>query len=158
MQTSKHKTKSFYCDRCLNPFTSQAVLDKHLEWCSQHDAVNQTCLKKVQKVPFWIFLDFKNHYKSMRVYADMEAFPVLMDTCSPNSNQSYTKQYQKHEPCSYRYYIKSFDENVYKSKMHHFTKQCESDDIAQRLVQSFEKDVKELYIHCLLYTSPSPRD
>ena len=38
-QTSKRNGAQYYCMRCLNPFHSQESLDKHLEYCSTHEAV-----------------------------------------------------------------------------------------------------------------------
>ena len=43
-QTSKRNGAQYYCMRCLNPFHSQESLDKHLEYCSTHEAVNIECL------------------------------------------------------------------------------------------------------------------
>ena len=60
-------------------------------------------------------ISFKNIHKSMRmpfiVYADFESFIKPIDTCEPNPNKSYKKQYQKHIPSSFCYYIKYFDDN-----------------------------------------------
>ena len=39
MQKSKKKVKKFVCDYCVNVFGSEEVLEKHLEYCSEHDAV-----------------------------------------------------------------------------------------------------------------------
>ena len=40
-----------------------------------------------------------------------------MQSCEPNPESSYTKQYQKHEPSSFCYYIKCFDDEVYEPKL-----------------------------------------
>ena len=34
------KTKKHVCDFCLNTFGNDELLEKHLEYCSKHDAVN----------------------------------------------------------------------------------------------------------------------
>ena len=44
------------------------------------------------------------------VYAESEK----LDTTQPNLKQSYTKQYQKHTPSGFCYYIKCFNDLVYK--------------------------------------------
>ena len=62
------------------------------------------------------YLKFKNFPNSEKVpfvvYADFEALIKEMDNCDPDPNKSYTKKYQKHEPISFSYYIKCFDNNV----------------------------------------------
>ena len=104
MQTSKHKEKCFICRRCINPFNTKERLREHLESCSKHDAV-KTKLPQEGSV-----LKFKHFFKSMRVpfvvYADFESFTQQLDTSQPNPECSYTKQYQKHIPSGFCYYIK----------------------------------------------------
>jgi len=66
-------------------------------------------------------LRFKNYKRSMKVpfivYADFEAFAKPVHTCQPNPEHSYTKQYQKHIPSSFCYYIKCFDDTIYPGKL-----------------------------------------
>ena len=38
-QVDKHDGRKYFCHRCLNPFNTQSSLDKHLECCSNHEAV-----------------------------------------------------------------------------------------------------------------------
>ena len=45
-QVSNHKEKSYFCDRCLNPFWCEQSLNKHLEYCSNHEAVKIEMSKK----------------------------------------------------------------------------------------------------------------
>ena len=108
-QVSKHHGKKYFCMRCLNPFNDQKALDKHEEYCSNHEAVKIIMPKK------GTMLRFEN-YRGERVpfviYADFESCIKSIDTCDPNPENSYTKQYQKHEPISFYYYIKSFDSEV----------------------------------------------
>jgi len=94
-------------------------------------------------------LSFNNFNRSMRVpfvvFADFEASPELIDTCQPNPTESYTKQYQKHTPTGFCYYIKCFDDKVYLHKPVTFTKRNDDDDVAQIFVDSLERDVKNIY-------------
>ena len=39
-QISKKKAKKFICDFCLNAFGNEDLLNKHVKYCSKHDAVN----------------------------------------------------------------------------------------------------------------------
>ena len=109
-QVSKHDGKKYFCMRCLNPFNNQKALDKHEEYCSNHEAVKIIMPKK------GTMLRFENYHRGERVpfviYADFESCIKSIDTCDPNPENSYTKQYQKHEPISFYYYIKSFDSEV----------------------------------------------
>ena len=109
-QVSKHHGKKYFCMRCLNPFNDQKALDKHEEYCSNHEAVKIIMPKK------GTMLRFENYHRGERVpfviYADFESCIKSIDTCDPNPENSYTKQYQKHEPVSFYYYIKSFDSEV----------------------------------------------
>ena len=109
-QVSKHNGKKHFCMRCLNPFNDQKALDKHEEYCSNHEAVKIIMPEK------GTMLRFKNYHRGERVpfviYADFESCIKSIDTCDPNPENSYTKQYQKHKPISFYYYIKPFDSEV----------------------------------------------
>ena len=142
-QTSKRNGVQYYCMRCLNPFHSQESLDKHLEYCSAHEAV------KTEMPGEGTILSFKNYNRSMRVpfivYADFESFIKPIDTCGPNPENSYTKQYQKHTPSSFCYYIKCFDDEVYYQNPVTYTASTENEDVAQIFVNMLEEDVKSIY-------------
>ena len=109
-QVSKHDGKKYFCMRCLNPFNTQKALDKHEEYCSNHEAVKINMPKK------GTMLKFKNYHRGEKVpfviYADFESCIKSIHTCDLNPENSYTKQYQKHEPISFYYYIKCFDTKV----------------------------------------------
>ena len=66
-------------------------------------------------------------------------------TCGPDEKQSFTKQYQKHTPSSFCYYIKCFDDRVYKGKLVTYTSMSETDDVAGKFVESIGKDVIDIY-------------
>ena len=109
-QVSKHDGKKYFCKRCLNPFSSQKALDKHEEYCGNHEAV------KINMPEKGTMLKFKNYHRGEKVpfviYADFESCIKSIHTCDLNPESSYTKQYQKHEPISFYYYIKCFDSKV----------------------------------------------
>ena len=60
-----------------------------------------------------------------------------MQSCDPIPESSYTKQYQKHEPSSFCYYIKCFDDGVYEPKLVSYTRE----DAAQKFVNMLEEDI-----------------
>ena len=142
-QTSKRNGVQYYCMRCLNPFHSQESLDKHLEYCNAYEAV------KTEMPEVGTALKFKNYNRSMRVpfivYADFESFIKPIDTCEPNPKNSYTKQYQKHTPSSFSYYIKCFDDEVYSPKLVTYTANTDNEDVAHIFVNMLEEDVKSIY-------------
>ena len=137
-QVSAHKEGTHFCFRCLNPFWSHKSLEKHWEYCKNHEAV------KINMPEKGTILKFKHHERSERlpfiIYADMEALIKEMQNCDPNPLNSYTKKYQKHEPISFSYYIKSFDDNVYKSKLRMYT----GEDAMEKFVDWIEDDVKDI--------------
>ena len=113
-QATKGKRKEYFCMRCLNPFGCQEALNRHLEYCSKYKAV------KIKMPKEGTILKFKNNFRREKVpfivYADFECFIKPLQSCDPDNKESYTKQYQKHEPSSFCYYIKCFDDEVYKPK------------------------------------------
>ena len=80
------------------------------------------------------------------VYADFESLVKLIDTCEPE--ESVAKQYQKHTPLSFCYYIKCFDGNVCSQKPVSYTVQSEDEDVSQIFVDMLEDNVKEIYQRC----------
>jgi len=143
-QTEKSHNSMHYCRRCLNGFSTDNALNKHLEYCSQHDA------QKIYLPEPGTKLKFTNYNRLMRVpfivYADFESFIKPIDTCQPNSSESYTNKYQKHTPSSFCYYIKCFNDSVYPPKLVSFTAESENDDVAKIFVNSLEEDIKQIYM------------
>ena len=137
-QISAHREGTHICFRCLNPFWSHNSLEKHWEYCKNHEAV------KINMPEKGTILKFKHYERSERVpfiiYADTEALIKEMQNCDPNPLDSYTKKYQKHEPISFSYYIKSFDNNVYESKLRKYT----GEDAMEKFVDWIEEDVKDI--------------
>ena len=77
-QVSKHNGKKYFCDRCLNPFWCEQSLNKHIEYCSNHEAVKIEMPKKGD------ILKFENYYKGEKVpfiiYADTESLIKSLQT------------------------------------------------------------------------------
>ena len=143
-QISKHRTRRFYCLRCLNSFYTAESLQKHELYCSNHDVVKIELPNEENNT-----LSFNNYNKSMRVpfvvYADFEAFTQKLDDDKPrDNNSSYTAQYEKHSPSGFCYYIKcSFDESYDQKVM--YTKRSEDEDVSQIFVERLEYDIRRLY-------------
>ena len=139
-QLNKHKGKLIYCLNCFKGCETIEKLDKHKEYCSENG-----CGKPKMPKPE-TFIKFNNYLHGERapfvVYADFESMLKPLGACKPDPNKSYTHKYQKHEPLSFSYYIKSFDESVYKSKLRFYTKENEDDmDPIDVFISWLESDV-----------------
>ena len=137
-QVSNHKEKHHFCLRCLNAFWTHKSFNKHLEYCKKHKAVKIELLEK------GTILKFINYHRREKVpfivYADFECSIMPIQSCNPDNKESYTKKYQKHEPISFSYYIKCFDDNVFSQEPRTYT----GEDAAQRFVEMLEKDTIEI--------------
>ena len=113
-------------------------MNKHEEYCNEYEAVKIELQKK------GTMLKFKNYHRSEKVpfnvYADFECYIKPIQPCSPDDEKSYTKQYQKHEPSSFCYYIKCFDDEVYEPKLVSYT----GEDAAHKFVDMLEEDIREI--------------
>ena len=140
-QINNHTSKFYYCLNCFKGCDNPEKLDIHKEYCSENDCI------KINMPPPDTFIKFKNFLFAERapfvVYADFESMVKQLESCKPDPNKSYTHKYQKHEPVSIDYYIKSFNENVYKSKLRKYVKENEEDpDPVDVFINWLEEDVK----------------
>ena len=140
-QVNKHKSKLYFCLNCLNGYDDPEKLEKHKEYCSEEESI------KINMPPPESFIKFKNYLYSERapfvIYADFESLLKPLDTCKPDPKKSYTLKYNVHKPVSFVYYIKSFNEDVYKSKLVSYVKENEEDpDTIDVFINWLEEDVK----------------
>ena len=130
-QKTKSKEKIFICKKCFTHYTKEELLQKHILYCSNNETVS---VKMPQ--PNTI-LHFKNYYKQLPVpfvvYADFECFTKPMHNCSPNPEDSYTYNYQKHEPSGFCLYIKGIVPNI-TIKPITYTKTNGDDNVAEIFV------------------------
>ena len=138
LQISKHNGKSFLCDNCLNPFPTEESLNKHKEYCSANEYVKAEMPKKGIDDILWFINYLKEEKVPFMIYADIESLIKSLQTCEPSPQRSYTKQYQKHEPISFSYYIKCFDDNVFKQRLRSYT----GEDAMQKFVEWLEEDIR----------------
>ena len=142
-QINNHKGSRHICLNCFNSFNSPETLKTHKEYCYENESV------KTLMPPPGTYLRFKNFLHSEKapfaIYADFESLIKPMDNCDPNPNKSYTKKIQKHEPVSFSYYIKSFNENVYESRLRGYIKEKpEVEDVIDIFIKWLEEDVKAI--------------
>ena len=142
-QINKHKEKRYFCLNCFNGFNTPESLNNHKEYCYNNECV------KINMPPTGSFLEFKNFVHSEKapfaIYADFESLIKPLDVCDPDPEKSYTMKCSKHKPISFCYYIKSFNESVYKSKLRIYIKKEESDyDAMDTFINWLESDVREI--------------
>ncbi|EDO29594.1 predicted protein [Nematostella vectensis] len=146
-QIDKFRHFRFLCYRCLNPFRCKQSLEKHREYCCNHEEVKPVMPKDKDGNPLHTY--FKNYTRKMRVpsvvYADFESFTENIDTCSPDESKSFTKQYQKHKPSGFCYLIKCFDDNIFPSELVRYTAESPDEDIPQMFIENLESDIKKIY-------------
>ena len=140
-QVNKHKSKLYFCLNCLNGYDDPEKLEKHKEYCREEESI------KINMPKPDTFIKFKNYLHGEKapfaIYADFESILKPLETCKPDPNNSYTLKYQKHEPLSFVYYIKSFNESVYKSTLRKYIKENEEDpDPIDVFINWLESDVK----------------
>ena len=140
-QINKRECKLYFCLNCLNGYDDPEKLEQHKEYCSEQESI------KINMPPPDSFIKFKNFLYSERapfaVYADFESIVKPIYGCEPDPEKSYTKKYQKHEPVSFVYYIKSFNENVYPSTKRTYIKENPEDpDTIDVFINWLEEDVK----------------
>ena len=139
------------CKRCFNYFTKKELLDKHIEYCLN----NKTAVVTMPKPN--TYLHFKNYYKKLPipfvVYADFECFTKPMNSCSPNPKESYSYNYQKHEPSGFCFYAKGIVPGVH-IKPIIYTKTFEDEDVAKVFVEKLTELTKGIYND--FYLRPKP--
>ena len=140
-QVNKHKSKLYFCLNCLNGYDEPEKLEQHKEYCSEEESI------KINMPSPDTYIKFKNFLYSERapfaIYADFECYNKLIHTNTPDPNKSYTNKLTIQEPASFVYYIKSFNESVYKSKLRSYVKENEEDpDVIDVFINWLEEDVK----------------
>ena len=140
--TSSKNGTVFICKKCFTHFTRYELLQKHISYCSSNETVS------VRMPPKNTMLRFKNYHKQLPipfvVYADFECFTKPMNTCSPNPKESYTYNYQKHEPSGFCFYIKGIDPNItFKPSL--FTETNSDDNVSALFVYKLKKVINRIY-------------
>ena len=87
------------------------------------------------------------------IYADFECFTKPMSSCCPNPENSYSYNYQKHEPSGFCLYIKGIDPNI-SFKPILYTKTNSTDDIPAIFLSKLAKVTNKIYNN--FYCRPIP--
>jgi len=147
-QINKHKSKRHFCLRCLNSFQSEKSLKKHVEYCSENEAV-KIVMPQIYEDGSLPHIQFENFNRKMRVpfvvYADFECFTENIETSSSDEAKSFTKKYQKHKPSGFLYLIKCFDDNIYPPMLRNYTADSPDEDVSRKFMDFLERDIEEIY-------------
>lgn len=115
-QLSSHGHKKFLCHRCLNHFSTDSLLQKHIVRCKNVNTGLVTMPDESNNC-----VEFKNFSYQENVpfviYADLES---ILEKCeNPNERYCNTSTYQKHTPFSVAYYLKcSYDDALSKFRLY----------------------------------------
>ena len=144
-QIDRRDSFRFFCKNCFHRFYNETALLNHKEYCYNNAAQKIIFPNKDNQKIY-----FKHDERSMEVlfviYADFECFTKNINTCQPNPKYSYAQQYQEHEPSSFCYLVKCFDNEIYKKEEPViYQKKSEDDNVAQVFVECIEKTVKDIY-------------
>lgn len=102
--TKDTNRKKYFCNKCLSVFFDENKFQTHIEYCSRNETQRVKMPLKNSK------LYLKNYFKTLPVpfvvYADFERFTKLINSCNPYPHDSFTMQYQNHEPSGFCLYLK----------------------------------------------------
>ncbi|KAB0802687.1 hypothetical protein PPYR_04873 [Photinus pyralis] len=109
-QLSKRGHKKFFCNICLNHFSSDNLLQKHSVNCHKINRCSARVPRENEK-----YLEFTHYsYKEsvpFAIYADMES--ILVKCENNGGGGENTRLYQKHIPFSVAFYLKcTYDDSL----------------------------------------------
>ena len=146
IRSQKTKCTSYpikICKRCFNHFTSELKLQKHINYCTN----NEVAVARMPKEGKDDVLKYKNIQKQFPLpfvaYADFECFTKPMSSCSPNPEDSYNYNYQKHEPSGFCLYFKGIVENKFEPIL--YTKRDEGENLAKIFVKKLVIATHNIY-------------
>ena len=102
---TKNRNKNYFCNSCLQCFSSKNVLTKHKQVCL---SINGSQSVRFEKGT----IGFKNYFKQIpvKIYADFECNLESVESYEG----SYSKKYHDHIPCSFAYKLASVDDKFTK--------------------------------------------
>ena len=117
-RNNRHKTKKYFCVRCLNSFISQENLNKHKELCVKYNTTseklvlpNENSILKFNKINEMI-------QKAFTIYYDIETYGKYLKDTKQHSKIQNTTHEQLLKPFLIGYILK----NNYDDK---FSKKCQ---------------------------------
>ena len=146
IRSQKTKCSSYpikICKRCFCHFTSELKLQKHKNYCTN----NEVAIARMPKEGEDDILKYKNIQKQFLLpfvaYADFECFTKPISSCSPNPEDSYNYNYQKHEPSGFCIFFKGIVDKKIKPIL--YTKQEEGENLAKIFVKKLVIAIQNIY-------------
>ena len=103
-------------------------------------------------------LNFQHHFKKLPIpfvlSADFKCFTKPINSCQPNPNNSFTQEYQKHEPSGYCLHLKGLDGIKDNYKPIVYTKKSEDDNISEKFIKHLK--IITHFIYRKYYLNPKP--
>lgn len=153
---SRHGAK-YFCDGCLNYFTSEQKLSNHCRHDCERVAVTLPTItpkldKSGKEVPGNV-LKFQNYHRQLPIpfviYADFETLLKPIDTVTPSPDKPFTVKTCEHVPYSFAYYIKCLhDDSLSKFELYR------GPDAPRIFLERLERDVHNLYHNHLKIVKP----
>ena len=104
--SSKHKERKHFCERCLHGYRREDQLEAHKPECW---GIGQTAVRVDMPKEGENKLAFENYHKQLPapyiIYADFEALTAKIEGPEPHPAKSNTQRTQHHEACSYSYIV-----------------------------------------------------
>ncbi|XP_050516477.1 uncharacterized protein LOC126891343 [Diabrotica virgifera virgifera] len=156
-QKTTHKGKQYFCDGCLQTFSTFEKLRNHQENdCLHISTILPTSEPRVNKCGETLpsnILKFVNIEKTSPhpfvIYADFESILKPIDHCNPSDGQSYTIKVAEHQPYSFCFYLKCFfDDGLSRLETY------QGEDAAKVFVQKLDALAINLYQNHLKHVKP----
>ena len=98
-------------------------------------------------------ITIKSYLYLFIVYADFECFIRPVSSWEPHSNNSFTMEYQKHEPSGFCLSLKQIDGIEEKRKFDSFvyTKQSKDEDISKVFIETLDSITRQIYFNYYLH-------
>ena len=131
------------CKRCFNHFVSEEKFRTHIKYCMNNEVAIATMPKEGKDD----IIKFRNTHKQFPLpfvaYADFECFTKPMNSCSPNPEESYNYNYQKHEPSGFCIYFQGVVDTKFEPIL--YTKKNEDENLAKIFVHKLVNTIQNIY-------------
>ena len=101
-----HRGRNHFCRYCLQTFSTEEILKRHIKDCFKMVNKCLRCLKIVNK-----FKNFERKIKSPFMFcADFDSILVPEDNAKQSPEERYMSKFQKHGAWSYGYKLERIDD------------------------------------------------
>ena len=134
---NRHKTRKYFCKRCLQCFSSEQASNNHTDIC--------LVIKGEQSVKMGEgSISFTNHSRQIpilfKMYADFECILEKVASTASTANKVSEELYQNYVPCGYSYKLACVDDKFTKNAVVYRGKDC---------VKYFINQMLTTYEHCM---------